>query len=210
MVKKNIVVSDVDGTIVKGSLILNHAVDLHDHKILDFGILSDLWKSFPKNENLITALAEKYRELIIGKNLKDLLVDDYIKRILSHPENFYSTLDRLIDFKNNGYRIVLVSGSPSYLVQRLAENFGFDYMGSNYLVDDRNTFTGNCVGMFTSQAKKEFLKTLGLHHYNRIIAFGDTLSDTPLFDEADYSVLVEPNIETHKKLSHLVQEVILQ
>jgi len=204
-----IVVSDVDGTIVKKSLVLNHASTLHDKGVIDLGDLPDMWRSDMKNEDLITELASNYRKQIIGKNTEQLLVDEYIAEVVSNDENFYSILDRLVEFKNNGVKVVLISGSPSYLVDKFADHYGFKSAGSRYITDSKGFFTGKVEGMFNGDAKRKYLTTLGLNRYADIFAFGDTQSDSPLFESASYSVLVEPNEETKTALGGMVQEIVM-
>lgn len=204
---KNIVLSDVDGTIVRGSLVLNHACDLHDKGIVDFGDAVEQWRSDPKNEHNITRLAEMYRVGIAGKNIHDLDVDGYIENIVSNDSNFYSTLNRLIDYRDADHRVVLISGSPHFLVGAFANHFGFDYAASQYHHED-GYFTGDCDGMFSAKAKRAYLENFGLDKYSNIVAFGDTCSDEPLFDSAHYSVLVEPNTYTRDALGHLVDEMV--
>lgn len=206
---KTIVVSDVDGTIVKKSLVLNHASSLHDKGVINLGKLPEMWRNDLKNETYITKLAEGYREQIFGKTMEEILVDEYINEVVSDNNNFYSILQRLVEFKENGTPVVLISGSPSYLVDRFAEHYGFQSAGSNYLVDEQGRFTGEVVGMFNGDAKRKYLSTLGLNKYANIFAFGDTQSDRPLFESASYSVLVEPNTETQEALGNLVQEVVI-
>lgn len=206
--KKKIAISDVDGTIVRGSLVLNHACDIHDKGIANFGDLADKWRNDPKNEINITALAESYRESISGKDVHDLDVDGFINSITSNPTNFYSTLGRLVKYRAKGNPVVLISGSPSFLVGELAQKFDFDFAASDYTQNDDGTFTGDCIGMFSSNAKRDYLDKFGISQYDDVIAFGDTCSDEPLFDSAHYSVLVEPNVETKVKLEHKVHEII--
>ena len=203
-----IAVSDVDGTLVKGSLVLGHAVRLHDEGHLNLGSLPALWSNDQKNETAIYKLAEAYREAIKGMTVSELRADEYISELVTDSTNFYSTLDRLQVMRDNGSRVVLISGSPSFLVERFGAHYGFDAVGSQYLIDDKDCFTGDCVGMFSGDAKREYLKSLNLNDYAEIFAFGDTMSDAPLFESASYSVLVEPNAETNRLLGATVHEIV--
>lgn len=205
---KRIAVSDVDGTIVKGSLILNHAKQLHMNGVLNLGNLPEQWAKDEKNEDLITALAEAYRDAIKGLTPEDIYADEYIREITADSRNFYSTLPRLVNFRKDGHKVVLVSGSPSFLVERFGNTFNFESAASNYLTDKNGCFTGECVGMFSGDAKRKYLSTLGLSKYMDVLAFGDTRSDIPLFESANYSVLVEPNNDTRKALGSSVNEIL--
>lgn len=203
-----IALSDVDGTIVRKSLVLNHAVTLHRDSIIDLGELPERWVKDIKNESLITALAEGYRDSIVGKTVEDIRVNEYIADVVADKSNFYSILGRLTTLRDAGVPVVLISGSPSYLVDRFAGNYGFKSAGSDYKMDSFGRFTGEVVGMFHGTAKRDYLTTLGLERYEDILAFGDTQSDAPLFESASYSVLVEPTAETHAALFSLVHEIV--
>lgn len=204
-----IAVSDVDGTIVRGSLVLSHAAKLHESGAIDLGDRVSKWINDPKNEENIAPLAESYRESILGMSRDDLLIDEYIDTVVSNKMNFYSVLQRLVDFQSDGGEVVLISGSPSYLVEPFADNFGFKGVGSDYVFGPNGKLTGECIGMFSGEAKRDYLKLLGLDKYSEIFAYGDTQSDRPLFENAHYSVLVEPTEETHTALSEMVHEIIL-
>ena len=179
VMSNRIVVSDVDGTIVRRSLVLNHAAKLHEEGIIDFGELPSQWQADPKNEGLITQLAELYRDSLTGLTLDGLGIDAYIQDVVI--ENFYSTLARLLELRKSGAQVFLISGSPSFLVERFAAHFGFQGIGSEYVMDEFGRFTGECIGMFSSKAKEASLKLLGLEKYDEVLAFGDTESDRPLF-----------------------------
>ena len=198
-----IALSDVDGTIIKGSLVLRHACLLHD-----LGNLPDQWRRDQKNETLIQDLAEAYREGIIGKTESDIMADEYVKFIASNPANFYTTLYRLRLMRNRGTRVVLVSGSPSFLVDKLGARFGFDTAATRYLTNSQGRFTGEYRGMFTSESKRAYLKGLHLERYPSVVAFGDTRSDVPLLECANWRILVDPNADTHAAVSHMVNEIV--
>lgn len=205
---RKIAVSDVDGTIVKGSLVLGHAVSLHREGVLNLGDLPDAWMANQKDEKIIPLLAEAYRNAIKGKTVDEIGANKYVNSLVENDENFYSVLSRLKTMQSEGARVVLISGSPSFLVESFGNHFGFDSVGSNYTVDNKGKFTGLCVGMFSGDAKREYLSQLGMDKYAEVFAFGDTQSDQPLFESASYSVLVEPNNETMNALGHTVNEIL--
>lgn len=206
---KTIILSDIDGTLVRGSLVLRHAVFLHKNGICDMGDHARAWMRDQKNESLITALAETYREAIIGFTVEDLRVAEFIDDIVSDSDNFYSTLDTLVEHHHDGAPVLLISGSPEFLVESFADAFGFEHSASFYARDELGRFTGDCIGMFSGDAKRKFIAALDLSGYDRILAFGDTQSDAPLFERAHHSTLVEPSSVTREALRHLVQSIVL-
>lgn len=194
--KKTLILSDIDGTLVKTSLVLTNAVELHESGKVDFGDAPDRWKADMKNELLVIELAEIYREALSGRTVAFVKANETINRLLASDDNFYSTLKRLIEYKKQGHEVVLISGSPDFLVKPFAKRFGFKYHASTYHKDSRGRFTGEITLMAGSEAKEAVIKELGIHEYDEIIGIGDTVSDGPLLEASHQSVLVDPTDET--------------
>lgn len=206
--RKSIILSDVDGTLVKGSLVLQHATTLHEREIINLGNLPGMWAADRKNEDLITELAIAYQKSITGMRIEDLGVEEFVDSICADSNNFYSALQRLIALKKIGAEVHLVSGSPDFLVKSFADRFGFNTAASRYYVNDSGHLSGKLDGMFNAPAKREFVSTLDLSSYNEVFAFGDTSSDVPLFEASSYSVLVAPNQFTREAIGATVTEIV--
>lgn len=193
---KQAVLSDVDGTLTRGSLVLDHAIYLHDAKKIDLGDLPQKWRKNPKDEKLIVELAVKYRDEILGMKEEDLKLDEFLDEYEGKDNQFYSTMNQLKEFKRQGWEVQLISGSPNFLVQKFAERNGFFGKGSDYKTDENGRLNGKIDGMFGGEAKKGFIEKLGLKRFERVLAFGDTASDQPLFENSHHSTLVDPSEET--------------
>lgn len=204
--KKTLVLSDVDGTLVDGSLVLEHAAYLHEQGVIDLGDLPARWNADQKDENLVFLLADAYRSQLLGMNLKELRIDDYMAKVME-SEKFYSALERLKKHKRAGHDVILVSGSPSFLVGEFAKKFGFVSVGSQYHLNRSRRFNGRITGMFGADAKEGVVRKLRPQDYDYIVAYGDTASDKPLLDAANYSVLVHPTNETLRKVTK-VDEIL--
>lgn len=205
---KNLVLSDIDGTILRGSLVLEHAVYLHELGVINTGSLSHQWINDKKNDQLIGDLATAYKNGITGKTIHELLVDEFLETITSNDENFYSSIKLIQALQATGYDVILISGSPDFLVDRFGAHFGFKTAGSRYHKDSTGRFAGTLDAMFTYDAKQTYIKTLDLSDMETITAFGDTQSDAPLFEVAHYSFLVDPNNNTLAKVQHLIHEIL--
>lgn len=200
---QTLILSDVDGTLVKGSLVLQHAVDLHESGFIDLGELPNQWVKDKKNEDLVTELANQYRLALVGEKLDGIRVKETMDRLFNAEGSFYSTLDRLVKSKQEGARVVLISGSPSYLVEALAKKFGFEFSASKFHTDNDNSFNGGIDLMATAEAKHNFISTLNTSEYGEIVGVGDTVSDFPLFDASHRAILVAPSVETIEKAINL-------
>lgn len=190
------VLSDVDGTLTKGSLVLDHAIFLHNSKDINLGDLPQKWLNDPKNEKLIVELASKYKDEIKGMDEQDLRVDEFLDNYENNDDRFYSTLNQLKDFKKHGWEVQLISGSPDFLVQNFANRNGFFGKGSDYKKDENGKLNGDVEGMFGADAKHGFIQKLNMSRFKRVLAFGDTVSDKPLFESSHHSTLVDPTEET--------------
>ena len=207
--ERTLVLSDVDGTLVRGSLLLDHALMLDESGEIDLGPLADQWRADPKNEQIIRTMAESYREQIVGRRIGELRVPQFIDGLLADEANLYSTVERLKEHRAAGHRVVLISGSPGYLLRPFARRFGFEAIGSLYHMTRTRELTGRITGMFGAPQKSAVVSSMDLSGYSKVIGYGDTASDAPLLAVSDYSVLVDPNPLTMKSLGDLrISEIV--
>ncbi len=196
---KMLVLSDVDGTLVKGSLVLDHAHWLDSEGIIDLQGLAQAWKHDQKNEEIINQLGGAYQQSIVGMTTKDIRAAEYMNMVFSMDDKFYSVLDRLKHARKTGHDVILVSGSPQFLVGNFARRFGFKAIGSVYHRNRQQQFNGRVTGMFHAEAKQRFVDSLDLSAYDFVAAYGDTASDKPLLSVAHHAALVAPTQETLEK-----------
>ncbi len=71
--------------------------------------------------------------------------------------------DRIKWHKDRGHKVFFISGSPDFLVSKMAEKYGgaTEYRGGTaYLVDANNNFTGEIVKMWNSENKQKLWMSL--------------------------------------------------
>jgi len=204
---KTLVISDVDGTIIKGSLVNDHAVWLQERGIIDLGDLPARWKADPKNEELITEVAVNYIKALKGKTAEELRIDEFIDEVLDN-KRYYSSLKDLIEYRQSGHDVVLISGSPTYLVGNLAKRFGFQTVATRYHMNKERKFNGRITGMFSADSKRSVIERLDMERYDMIVGYGDTASDKPLLEVSTKRVLVDPTKETLKAYKGMRPKVI--
>lgn len=206
---KELFLSDVDGTLVKGSLMLNHAGFLLENGLIEDNGIYSAWKQDVKNEDLIAHLAEHYRFEIIGKKIEDLHVSEYLSNFLADKRNVYSTLEYLNENKLKGHDIILVSGSPDFLIERLAKLYDFEFQASTYYKNRKGEFNGRVKGMYSKRQKQNFVKRIeNLDSYKHITALGDTCSDDGLFMYSHYNILVDPSVQTKENIKSPINQLI--
>lgn len=202
--KRDLIISDLDGTLTKKSLVLEHYGYLIKKGIVEDDGTYEAWSMDMKNEKLITECAMSYQRAIIGKSINELEVIDFVTDFVYNDDNWHldvmETLEVARDFGNTD--IILVTGSADFLVQPLCEILGFDSFSTIYTRDLKTgKLDGNVIGMFAEGQKSECIqKNIDLHLYNEVIGYGDTASDFGIFQYCDKNYLVEPTKETLEKL----------
>lgn len=202
--KRDLIISDLDGTLTKKSLVLEHYGYLIKKGIVEDDGTYEAWSMDMKNEKLITECAMSYQRAIIGKSINELGVMDFVTDFVYNDDNWHldvmETLEVARDFGNTD--IILVTGSADFLVQPLCEILGFDSFSTIYTRDLKTgKLDGNVIGMFAEGQKSECIqKNIDLHLYNEVIGYGDTASDFGIFQYCDKNYLVEPTKETLEKL----------
>lgn len=85
-------------------------------------------------------------------------MDFIAKRVIDLRGNrvYKYTRERLEYHINKGHKVIIISGSPDFLVAKMAERYGVkDYRGSEYLVNDKGIFTGEVIPMWDAKSKRK-------------------------------------------------------
>lgn len=208
---KKLILTDVDGTLTKKSVVLSHAGYLIEQGIIKDDGSYKAWSQDMKNESLIVSVAENYRSQITGLKESDMQAEKFIHEFYINKENWYDTLSLLKSQIKNGYEVCLITGSSDFLIKHLANILKCDYHATEYLKDENGCFTGNVKGMFSETQKDDCVQwNYNLNEYGEIEAWGDTASDFGLFKHANYKMLVDPTFETLKTLAQkMIIDLIL-
>ena len=199
---KKIIFTDVDGTLTRKSLVLSQAGFLIEKGIIKDDGSYKAWHQDMKNESLIISVAENYRLQITGLKESDMQAQDFITKFFEQKDNWYSTLDKIKEKQKQGYAVSLITGSSDFLVKHLADILQCDYHATQYLKDENGCFTGEIKGMFSETQKDNCIQSnYNLNEYDKVQAWGDTVSDYGLFKHASYKMLVDPTFETLKTLA---------
>lgn len=202
--KRNLLMSDLDGTLTNKSLVLEH----YGH-LINKGIVTDdgsykAWTQDRKNEKLIVQCAMSYQRAIAGKRVCDLDVDNFISEFVDNEENWYQDVMEFVTVaKDLGkYDVLLITGSADFLVEPLCEALGIDGFATIYKRELKTgILTGEVVGMFAEEQKDNCIKNnVDLHLYDNVIGIGDTASDFGIFKHCQANYLVKPTKETLEKL----------
>ena len=196
---------DIDGTIYRNSLMTEHFKKLIKYEVIDpihwheriKGIYQEWTTRYGNYEEYLELLAEEYRKAIKGLNLDQLaFVAD--QAIALNAERVYKfTRDRIKEHHEKGDAIFFVSGSPDFLVERMAAHYQVtEWRGSTYLLDEKGCFTGEITRMWDAVNKAKTLKSL-VEKYEidleESYAYGDTNGDLSMLTMVGHPYAVNPN-----------------
>lgn len=196
---------DIDGTIFRNSLMVEHFKKLVKYEVIDPAIwYTDIQKVYKEWETRFGDF-ENYLELLAGIYIDKLkgIDREYIRYIAAHVieangDMVYKYSRNQIEWhKNKGHKVFFISGSPDFLVSKMAEKYGAtEYRGTEYLVDEESKFTGEIVKMWDSASKQRELNLL-IEKYNvdleNSYAYGDTTGDLSMLKLMGNPVAINPN-----------------
>ncbi|MFY9285586.1 MAG: HAD family hydrolase [Tissierellaceae bacterium] len=198
---------DIDGTIFRNSLMIEHFKKLVAFEVIDPSIwYTKIKKVYLEWESRFGDF-EKYLEVLAKVYLDELkgVKKDYIQYIAAHVIKVNGDMvykysrDRIEWHKEQGHKVFFVSGSPDFLVSKMAEKYGVtEYRGSIYKVDENNNFTGEIVQMWDSASKQKAIDEL-IEKYQvdleNSYAYGDTTGDFSMLKMMGNPVAINPNRE---------------
>lgn len=203
---KNVVAFfDIDGTIFRNSLMIEHFRKLIKYEVIDPAIwytrvkkVYHDWESrYGDFEQYLEILADVYIQELKGVN------KSYIEFIASQVINVNGDMvykysrDQIEWHQKQGHKVFFISGSPDFLVSKMAEKYKVtEYKGTTYKVDENNEFTGEIIRMWDSESKQKVLDEL-ISKYNvdleNSYAYGDTTGDLSMLKMVGNPVAINPN-----------------
>ena len=203
---------DIDGTLHRNSLMIEHFKKLVKYEVID----PRLWHSNVKYtykewrkrvrhyEDYMLELIDIYIEALKGRKKSDLeFIGNQVIR-LNGDIVYKFTRDRIKWHQDNLHKVFFISGSPNFLVSKMAEKYGIDaYRGAEYLLDQQGRFTGEVVPMWDSESKNKAIYQLE-QDYNidltESYAYGDTNGDLSMLRRVGRPIAINP---THELLDSI-------
>lgn len=204
--EKNIVAFfDIDGTIFRNSLMIEHFKKLIKYEVINPVIWHTEVKERYHEWETRYGDFEKYLELLAAVYIDELkgVNKTYIEFIASQVINVNGDMvykysrDKIKWHQDQGHKVFFISGSPDFLVGKMAEKYNVtEYRGTVYEVDDKNEFTGEIQRMWDSESKQRTLNEL-IEKYNvdlkNSYAYGDTTGDLSMLKMVGNPVAINPN-----------------
>lgn len=217
---------DIDGTLYREGLITELFKKLIKFEIIE----SDKWYSEVKPEfenwdnrqgdydKYLLKMVEIYIQSVKGLHRSQL---EFIARniIRQKGDRVYTfTRDKIKWHKEQGHKVIIISGSPMELIKEMAEKHGFDdYIGTIYELDSNETYTGEVIPMWDSISKKSAVKGFAQKYHidlENSYAYGDSSGDLTMLEMVKNPVCVNPTRElvnlakAHPFLSTSLQIVV--
>ena len=217
---------DIDGTIARESLMIEHFKRLIKYEILDESVWVDDVKQlymeyvnrYGAYDAYIEALSEKYRSDLKGFDIQynKFIAEQSIRKVF---ERVYVFSRNQLEFhKANEHLIFFISGSPDFLVKEMAEKYGVtEFRATKYLFDEDGKFTGEIVPMWHSEGKDEVCNEI-IEKYNidieKSYAYGDTTGDLSMLRRFGNAYTINPSnkllqrIKNDEELSKKVNIIV--
>lgn len=211
--KKNIVAFfDIDGTLYRDSLLIEHFKKLIKYELIDSREWSEHLENTYKNwekrqgnyDDYLHEISDQYVEAITGleKSFMDFASDQVIK--LKADRVYKYTRSRIKWHQSQGHIIIFISGSPDFLVERMAKKYKVnDYIGSAYEYID-GKMTGDVIPMWDSESKNkaidDFIQKYSIN-MDASYAYGDTNGDFDMLKRVGHAIAINPSRELLFKLS---------
>lgn len=217
---------DIDGTLFRNSLMIEHFKRLIKYEVIDPGIWHNkVKKAYMEWESRFGDF-EQYLEIIAGVYLEELkgINKSYMEFIARQVIDVNGDMvykysrDQIHWHKEQGHKVFFISGSPDFLVSKMAEKYGVtEYKGTIYEVDEDNKFTGEIVKMWDSESKQRVLNQL-ISKYDvdleKSYSYGDTTGDLSMLRMVGNPVAINPNkplfmsIKNDKTLSNKISIIV--
>ena len=217
---------DIDGTIARESLMIEHFKRLIKYEILDESVWVDNVKQlymeyvnrYGAYDAYIEALSEKYRSDLKGFDIRynKFIAEQSIKKVF---ERVYVFSRNQLEFhRSNGHLIFFISGSPDFLVKEMAEKYDVtEFRATKYLYDEDGKSTGEIVPMWHSEGKDEVCNEI-IEKYDidieKSYAYGDTTGDLSMLRRFGNAYTINPSnkllqrIKNDEELSKKVNIIV--
>jgi HAD superfamily hydrolase (TIGR01490 family) len=200
MENPRLIVFDVDGTLLPGTscerLFFKH---LAKKKILGLGNLFKFTirgiALVPKGKAYIISANKGYLKGFPAEYMENIAKDFFNSHIANRVSK--KGIIELNEHKDNGDKVVLLSGMPEFLLKNFAESLNVgEYYGSVMEIKD-NRFTGKTVGVFPIARGKVVAVEKIMNKYRldwrHVTVYADHYHDRFLLRKAGKPVAVNPN-----------------
>ena len=216
---------DIDGTLYRSSLMVEHFKKLIKYELIDEKTWVDHvrntfidWDNRTGNyDDYLLEVCELYVESLKGIKWDD--IEFATKQVIkTKADRVYKyTRSQIKKHIERGHIVIFISGSPDFLVKKMAEKYGVsDFSGSKYIMK-YGEFSGEVIPMWDSASKNiEIQKFIDKYDIDlsESYAYGDTHGDINMLRKVGHPVAINPtdelltNIREDKELSERTDIIV--
>lgn len=227
MEKKNIgAFFDIDGTLSRDSMLIHHFRRLVKYDIIDesewLNRIRPFYRRYDKRyaeyDDYLDQVTDVYKKHLEG--MDRTTIDFTAEQVVEEFGDvvYRVTRERVKWHINRGHLVFFVSGSPDFLVSKLAKKYGVtDFRATTYVTDEEGKFTSTILPMWDSASKAVVVKELE-EEYNldleKSYAYGDTNGDYSMLQMMGHAAAINPSyrlltmIQKDPELSQKVSIII--
>lgn len=198
---------DIDGTIFRNALMIEHYKKLIKYDVVDpstwHSEIKHIYKIWERRygdfDEYLEALAGLYLDELKGLNREyiDFVASQVID--MNWDKVYKFSRDRIKWHQGQGHKVFFISGSPDFLVEKMAEKYQVDaFSATRYMVDSEGNFTGEIFKMWDHKNKEKALNDF-VNEFNinlkKSYSYGDTNGDLSMLRMVGNPVAVNPNKE---------------
>ncbi|MEW9123186.1 MAG: HAD-IB family hydrolase [Thermotaleaceae bacterium] len=198
---------DIDGTLYRDSLMVEHFKKLMKYEVIDAALwhrnAKQTYQNWDKRQgnydDYLLEIADIYIQSMKGLNSRQM---EFITDQVIHQKGdrvYRYTRARIAWHRCHQHKILFISGSPSYLVSKMAEKYEVeDYRGTEYLTDEAGNYTGEIIQMWDSENKhKAILEFVDRYDIDleKSYSYGDTNGDLSMLAMVGHPIAINPTKE---------------
>lgn len=203
---------DIDGTIYREGLITEVFKKLVTYEMIDgskwYNEVRPAFLNWDKRigdyDTYLLKMVDVYTEAVQGITHEQLA---YVaKRVIEQKGDRVYTFsrERIKWHKEQGHKVIAISGSPYELVKEMSNKYGMDdFRGTIYQRDEEGHFNGEVIPMWDAVSKRRAILEL-VDQYNldlsQCYAYGDTAGDLTMLKMVGNPYAINPTRELISKL----------
>ncbi len=204
MAKSKAAFFDIDGTFYRDSLLIEHFKRMIKYEIISPSAwherVKHTFEDWDKRQGNYDAylldVSSIYVEHLTNVSSED--IEFIAKQVIRlKADRVYRYTRQQIQWHlDEGHKVIFISGSPDFLVGKMAEKYhATDYCGSTYHIDEDGFFTGRVEPMWDSVSKERTIAAMVAKHdidLSESFAYGDTNGDITMFKHVGNPVAINP------------------
>ncbi len=205
---------DIDGTIYRDSLMVEHFKKLIKYEIIDekawVAHARDTFSNWDKRQgnydDYLLEICNLYVKSL--QNVDQSCIDFTSDQVIAlKSERVYKyTRSRIKWHLEQGHKVIFISGSPSFLVSKMAKKYNAtDFIGSDYVFEN-DKFNGTVIPMWDAESKNiaidNFIEKYDID-LNNSYAYGDTNGDINMLRRVGNPIAINP---TNELVNHMIED----